>query len=232
MITGQERYFIVYELMQQGLSKAEIGKRLELSYSATLMMCMKIEVDMRKFSVEEYFLGREMAKELLLSLTVYCSLLQQRIYTVDEFVACFRGEVGNFRRLKGIGPKTYSDLVERLSMLGYDNPSEYIGAPIPAQADPNKWEMCLEYWDYKCAVCGANHQLHQDHWVPRSAPECPGAEPTNMVPLCNECNLEKSDVGPYVWLVGKLGQIAAQQKMIEIFNYFDWWRSNHGKNNT
>jgi hypothetical protein len=90
-----------------------------------------------------------------------------------------------------------------------------------------QWKAAVEYWDNRCAVCGSDDWLVQDHWIPRRCEAFPGSEPTNIVPLCTACNVEKGNTGPMLWLVGKLGYIPAMRKMGQIVAYFEWWMDRH-----
>src|SRR5581483_2176482 len=49
---------------------------------------------------------------------------------------------------------------------------------LPDTFTERDWQRALEYWDYKCAVCGRPrglwHTLAADHWIPLTAPDCPG----------------------------------------------------------
>lgn len=96
----------------------------------------------------------------------------------------------------------------------------------------------LEYWDYKCAVCGKPAgmwtKLVPDHWIaiadPR--PDNPGTVATNMIPLCNSkpgipagvscCNDNKKNKPAYEWLVERFGKHKADQVMKRVQAYFEW----------
>src|SRR5512141_2961524 len=84
---------------------------------------------------------------------------------------------------------------------------------LPDTFTDQDWQRALEYWDYKCAVCGRPrglwHTLAADHWIPLSDPECPGTIPTYIVPLCHGeggCNNSKRSRSPQAWLEAKLGE--------------------------
>lgn len=102
-------------------------------------------------------------------------------------------------------------------------------ARLPNTFTPKHWNMALEYFKDRCAVCGRPqgfwHILAQDHWIPLSSPECPGTTPTNIVPLCHGvdgCNNSKGFQSPRGWLISKLGKRLAEQKLNEINAYFEW----------
>lgn len=52
------------------------------------------------------------------------------------------------------------------------------------------WQFALQWWGGRCAYCGGSAD-EQDHFVPLSAPDCPGTVPGNMVPACGRCNRSK-----------------------------------------
>lgn len=101
------------------------------------------------------------------------------------------------------------------------------------------WQICLEYWDHKCAICGCRvgfwTTLAIDHWKPIFK----GGEhvATNIVPLCHaklgtpngkpHCNNSKGTNDAYEWLVLKFGKRFANKKIKEIQAYFDFLTSQH-----
>lgn len=68
---------------------------------------------------------------------------------------------------------------------------------------PAAWERCQQEWNYRCAYCGAEGTLLQDHFIPLSHPDCPGTVPGNMVPACSKCNLAKGSLHPAEWIQDK-----------------------------
>ena len=95
-------------------------------------------------------------------------------------------------------------------------------------------EQMLDYFDYKCAVCGQPQDLfiglELDHWIPLSSEDCTGTIATNIVPLCGGsefvshigCNPSKSDKDAMEWLTDKFGTRKAKQIMKRIDQYFEW----------
>jgi len=87
------------------------------------------------------------------------------------------------------------------------------------------WEACLNYFHGCCAYCGAQRDfwspLHQDHYIPLSAPDCPGTIPTNIVPACRSCNFSKKNIPPMEWLTRKFGKRQAKVIAARIQAYFD-----------
>jgi len=98
---------------------------------------------------------------------------------------------------------------------------------VAATFTAEDWEFCLNYWQYACALCGAQQdeqkKLAMDHWIPISSPLCPGTTPSNILVLCHGiggCNNSKHDNDPIYWMEQKLGKRAAEHKFQEIERYF------------
>lgn len=89
------------------------------------------------------------------------------------------------------------------------------------QAD---YEMMMAYWGSVCAISGETGDLHLDHWIPLSNPDCPGTVPTNIVPLSAGLNASKHNHDPYTWLATKFGDSEAQEIARRIERYFEWVR--------
>src|SRR5258708_25129362 len=106
---------------------------------------------------------------------------------------------------------------------------------LPNHFTEQDWQIALDYWGHKCAVCerprGLWHTLSHDHWIPLSSEDCPGTDPTNILPLCcgvDGCNNSKGKQMPDLWLRKKLGKRRAFRKLAEIEPYFDWLQELHG----
>lgn len=95
---------------------------------------------------------------------------------------------------------------------------------LPYTFTTNQWELCLSYWGNKCAVCESNEVIHADHWIPLINPKSPGTIAENMICLCGKCNRTKQARDAKVWLIDKLGEQAAMQKLAEIEAYFEYVR--------
>lgn len=74
-----------------------------------------------------------------------------------------------------------------------------------------RYKATLEHFNHACAKCGCDHKLHIDHIVPVALGGRTVVE--NLVPLCEDCNLEKSSKEP-VDFFGK-------EKLAEICSYFE-----------
>jgi len=109
-------------------------------------------------------------------------------------------------------------------------------AGLPTTFDRRHELFMLDYWQDRCAVCGATadfwHWIAWDHWIAVKDPDCPGTIPGNILPLCHgrkgaatlggtpACNNSKFNQKPEVWLTAKLGPRKAKAKLREIERYF------------
>jgi 5-methylcytosine-specific restriction endonuclease McrA len=61
----------------------------------------------------------------------------------------------------------------------------------------NDWKKCKQYFDNKCAYCGKEKKLEQEHFIPLIN----GGEYTinNIVPSCRQCNMSKLDRDFFEW---------------------------------
>lgn len=103
---------------------------------------------------------------------------------------------------------------------------------LPDTFTPKQWERALDYFHGCCAVCGSqlydlfgSVEPHADHWIPLSNPKCTGTVVTNMLPLCNTCNLSKLATLPNEWLGQKFGKRKAKQILEKVEAYFVWAKS-------
>ncbi len=108
---------------------------------------------------------------------------------------------------------------------------------LPEDFTGADWERALDYFDRRCVICGRVPDeetiIAADHWIALSdpRPDNPGTVPWNIVPLChclkggrNGCNNSKRNSDPFQWLVRKLGEEKAREKLAEIEAYFEWVR--------
>lgn len=103
---------------------------------------------------------------------------------------------------------------------------------LPNTLTNDQWEAALNYWDQKCAVCGASANmwvvLSPDHWHPIS--KGGGTTADNIVPLCHArkgipngepcCNNSKKDKLPADWLTQRFGKRKARVILAKIEAYF------------
>ncbi len=110
---------------------------------------------------------------------------------------------------------------------------------LPDDFTLQDWELGVEYWGRKCAICGRppddDLALAADHWIPLKDPKCPGTVVTNMVPLCDGktgCNTRKHARDAVTWLVEKLGDEAARHKLAEIEAFFEYMKLTRSEGKT
>jgi 5-methylcytosine-specific restriction endonuclease McrA len=106
---------------------------------------------------------------------------------------------------------------------------------LPDNFTKRDHRFMMEYWHGCCAVCG--HQLrdlfgnvipNNDHWIPLAdqRPDNPGTVPTNILPLCRDCNLSKTNKDPIEWLFKKYPRTKAAEILAKIEAYFQHLRNN------
>lgn len=103
---------------------------------------------------------------------------------------------------------------------------------LPDDLTREQWVFALQYFDYRCAVCGRTEDLWtrivKDHWVPLTSGG--GTTASNIVPLCHSkkgnpagevgCNSSKHNKEPMEWLVERFGQRKAKKIITRIETYF------------
>ena len=101
-------------------------------------------------------------------------------------------------------------------------------AELPNDFTDKDWVKCLEYWNYRCAVCEKPQSLFNvlaaDHWIPIANPDCLGTVPHNIIPLChgeNGCNNSKSKRDGATWLEQRLGKRKAAKRLKMIMDYLN-----------
>lgn len=72
-------------------------------------------------------------------------------------------------------------------------------AGVEATLTPQEWNDLLEAYRHRCAYCGVDGPMTQDHVVPISAGG--GHTKDNVVPACQSCNSRK---GTKIWAPGGL----------------------------
>ncbi|MEO8609707.1 MAG: hypothetical protein ABI690_17575 [Chloroflexota bacterium] len=111
---------------------------------------------------------------------------------------------------------------DRARIRGYAHRRRTRKLQLPDDFSVEMWQVCLSYWGNKCAVCQSDKKLELDHWIALKHPDCPGTILTNLIVLCKSCNCSKNATHPVDWLVYKLGEQAATQKLAEIEDYFEF----------
>lgn len=104
---------------------------------------------------------------------------------------------------------------------------------LPFNWTDKHWQVCLEYWHYCCAICGAQLRdlfgkvaPNADHWIPLSykGADNPGTVVTNMICLCPSCNFSKHDDLPADWINRKYGKRKATEILTRVAAYFEYMK--------
>ncbi len=102
-----------------------------------------------------------------------------------------------------------------------------IQSDLPAAFTEKDWLYAQSYFNGRCAVCEAGGKLHADHWIPLTAPNCPGTVTTNIVPLCQSCNSSKSNKQPGEWLAMTFDADDAEMLLKKMEAFFNDARPAH-----
>lgn len=80
-----------------------------------------------------------------------------------------------------------------------------------------QWRFACEWFDNKCAYCGAKVFLTEDHLVPVSK----GGPRTalNIIPACSHCNSLKWATPAHLWIYQKFGMVEGKKIMERIVEY-------------
>lgn len=119
----------------------------------------------------------------------------------------------------------------RVTLLRYRSRKNQLADTLTAE----QWQVCLNYFDHKCAYCGRDidlfSHLQADHFIPLSDDNCPGTTALNIVPACSSkdellsCNQSKGANLPQDWLISRFGKSQAAKILARIEAYFDWIRT-------
>lgn len=91
---------------------------------------------------------------------------------------------------------------------------------LPASYTEAQWEQTKKFFDCKCAYCGKEKKLAQDHFIPLSS----GGEYTinNIVPACKSCNSSKHNKDFFEWYpTFRYHSKQREQKILKYLNYKD-----------
>lgn len=91
---------------------------------------------------------------------------------------------------------------------------------LPATLTNKQWKQIKKYFAHKCAYCGEDKPLEQDHFVALSK----GGEYThnNIIPACRNCNAIKSNKDFFEWYpTYEHYSEYRESKILEYLNYKD-----------
>lgn len=100
---------------------------------------------------------------------------------------------------------------------------------LPKNFGIEDWQFALEYFDYKCVVCGRSDEnglvITPDHWIALADPreDNPGTVPNNIIPLCfgiGGCQGSKHALDPNLWVKRRLGEEVGSKVLKKIQEYF------------
>lgn len=89
---------------------------------------------------------------------------------------------------------------------------------LPRNYSIEEWKILTRHFDNKCAYCGEEKPLQQDHFVP----VVKGGEYTinNIIPACKSCNCSKNDRDFFEWYPRqKFYSKKREQKILKYLNY-------------
>lgn len=98
---------------------------------------------------------------------------------------------------------------------------------LPSSFTHGEWIESQEYFDNKCAYCGAETKLTQDHFQPVSRGG--GYISSNIIPSCGSCNSSKSDKLFKDWY--RSHENYSREREEKIYEYFEWIKEKDGKQN-
>lgn len=82
----------------------------------------------------------------------------------------------------------------------------------------DQWEFCKKYFDNKCAYCGKENALTQDHFVPLSKQG--EYTKSNVIPACKSCNSKKINKNYFEWYQRQpFYNKRRELKILEYLNY-------------
>lgn len=68
---------------------------------------------------------------------------------------------------------------------------------LPATLTSEQWNIIKEFFNNKCAYCGAEAELEQEHFIPLV--KGGGYTPNNIIPACRSCNASKNNKDFFDW---------------------------------
>lgn len=106
------------------------------------------------------------------------------------------------------GEASHYDLDDRLAyMVGK------IGRPVKSDFTWARWRRMLESFGWRCAYCGAQRELEQDHC--RAIVNGGSDLMDNILPSCHPCNASKGQCRMITWL-GRRGRVVCEAALERI----------------
>lgn len=90
---------------------------------------------------------------------------------------------------------------------------------LPSNLSKNKWDKIKLHFNNKCAYCGQEKNLHQEHFIALSK----GGEFThnNIIPACKSCNCSKGNKDFFEWYPKQNTYSKKREKKILKFLNYD-----------
>lgn len=89
---------------------------------------------------------------------------------------------------------------------------------LPFSFTESEWEACKKYFDNKCACCGKEEKLTQDHFI--AATNNGEYTKNNILPICKSCNSSKLNYSFFEWYPKQsFYNKRREQKILKYLNY-------------
>ncbi len=219
---SQEYRYQLLIAREQGKLLNDLSQSNNVSRTAIQQTITQEQNKIHVYGREAYEQHMVLARLLDLDSATSLFLLENHLLTLDQLLD-YTVTHSPRRETK---KKTYSRIIARLAVMSLLPDAFMVSNMRRNDLTDDEWNRALEYWNGRCAICGFvdEQPIHRDHWIANTLDFCPGETVTNMVPLCWQCNESKIAWDPYLWLVKKFGKAFADQKMMEVLIYFNWWR--------
>lgn len=119
----------------------------------------------------------------------------------------------NKEKLKLYWQKYRKDNKEHRKILAHKRNAKI--KQLPNNFTKNDWEFCKSYFDYKCAYCGKDRNLTQDHFIPLNLGG--GYIKENIIAVCINCNSSKKRQNFFIWY--KEQDFYSVEREIKILEY-------------
>lgn len=120
----------------------------------------------------------------------------------------------NLEKIKAKNKKWRNDNKEHIRIL--NNTRRYKIRKTICTLSKKQWEESKKYFQNKCAYCGKEKKLTQDHFIPVAK----GGDYTknNIIPCCFNCNCSKQDNDFSEWYIKQ--KFYSKERENKIYDYF------------
>lgn len=116
-------------------------------------------------------------------------------------------------RVLPVGVERWSKEAERIHNLR----RRHFRAEVPDDLTYEQWLFALEWFDRKCAYCGSDEPLGEDHRIPLI--EGGPRTALNILPCCPTCNSSKGPKDAQEWIYEKFGREEGREIIDNIVAY-------------